>query len=61
MVVKLPKLSLLFALANLKSAVYYNTYGSAIANQMGVLGGVVMRVVPGHDKPEVFLSAPSPL
>ncbi|HKU42206.1 MAG TPA: hypothetical protein VJR89_28805 [Polyangiales bacterium] len=60
-VVKLPKLSLIFALANLKSAIYYNTYGSLIANQMGIIGGVVMRVVPGRDKPDVFLSAPSPV
>jgi hypothetical protein len=61
MAVKLPPLSLIFALAKLKSAIYYNTYGSLIANQMGVVGGVVMRVIPGQDKPEVFLSAPSPL
>lgn len=59
-VVKLPPRSLIFALANLRSAIYYNTYGSAIANQQGLLGGVVMRVTPGQSEPEVFLSAPSP-
>jgi hypothetical protein len=58
--VRLPKLSLLFALATLKSAVYYNTYGSPIANQAGIIGGVVMRVLPGKATPDVFLSAPSP-
>jgi hypothetical protein len=59
-VVKLPKLTLIFALANLKSAIYYNTYGSLKASSMGLIGGVVMRVVPGKDEPDVFLSAPSP-
>jgi hypothetical protein len=58
--VRLPKLPLVFALANLKSAIYYNTYGSLLANQMGVLGGVVMRVLPGKDKPELFLKSESP-
>ena len=33
---RLPTLTLVFALANLKGAVYYNTYGSLLANQMGV-------------------------
>jgi hypothetical protein len=58
--VKLPTLTLIFALANLKGAVYYNTYGSALANQMGVIGGVVMRVLPGQPQPDVFLTAPNP-
>ncbi len=58
---KLPPLSVIFALANLRSAIYYNTYGSLLANQMGVIGGVVMRVVPGQPEPEVFLTAPDPL
>jgi hypothetical protein len=59
--VRLPMLSTIFALATLKSAIYYNTYGSLIANQMGLIGGVVMRVVPGQAKPDVFLSSPDPL
>ena len=54
--VKLPPLTLTFALANLKGAVYYNTYGSVLATNMGIGGGVVMRVLPGTLKPpEVFL------
>ncbi|MEY4579572.1 MAG: hypothetical protein RL701_4275 [Pseudomonadota bacterium] len=59
-VFRLPKLQVVFALATLKSAIYYNTYGSAIANQKGIVGGVVMRVQPGHAEPEVFLSASDP-
>lgn len=55
---KLPPRTLTFALADLKGAVYYNTYGSALANTMGIAGGVVMRVLPSAAKPpEVFLSA----
>lgn len=57
---RLPKLTLIFALASLKAAVYYNTYGSLLANQQGAIGGVVMRLIPGEGKPSVFLSAPSP-
>jgi hypothetical protein len=53
---KLPPLTLTFALASLKGAVYYNTYGSVLASNMGIGGGVVMRVLPGTVKPpEVFL------
>jgi hypothetical protein len=59
--VRLPTLTLVFALANLKGAIYYNTYGSLLANQQGVIGGVVMRVLPGQSEPEVFLTAPDPL
>ena len=59
--VKLPRLKLTFALAKLKGAIYYNTYGSALATQMGVIGGVVMRVTPGEDEPDVFLTAPDPV
>jgi hypothetical protein len=56
--VKLPPLTLTFALAALKGAVYYNTYGSVLASNMGIGGGVVMRVLPGASRPaEVFLSA----
>ena len=57
---RLPKLTLVFALATLKAAVYYNTYGSLLANQQGIVGGVVMRVIPGQPTPQVFLSSPSP-
>jgi hypothetical protein len=59
-VFRLPALSIAFALATLKSAIYYNTYGSAIANQKGIIGGVVMRVLPGQPTPDVFVSAPNP-
>jgi hypothetical protein len=59
-VFRLPALSIAFALATLKSAIYYNTYGSAIANQQGIIGGVVMRVLPGQATPDVFVSAPDP-
>jgi hypothetical protein len=59
-VVRLPPLTLVFALANLKGAIYYNTYGSLLANQQGAIGGVVMRVLPGQAQPEVFLTAPEP-
>ena len=38
-----------FALADLKGAVYYNTYGSVLAMNMGISGGVVMRALPGAD------------
>jgi hypothetical protein len=58
--VRLPALTLVFALANLKGAIYYNTYGSLLANQMGVSGGVIMRVLPGEAQPDVFITAPNP-
>lgn len=55
---RLAPLTLIFALADLKGAVYYNTYGSLIATQQGIVGGVVMRAHPsGNKPPEVFLSA----
>ena len=57
---RLPVLSVGFALATLKSAIYYNTYGSLIANMQGIVGGVVMRVLPGQPKPDVVVSAPDP-
>jgi hypothetical protein len=57
---RLPALPLVFALATLKSAIYYNTYGSAIASQRGIVGGVVMRVQPGKPTPDIFLTAPDP-
>jgi hypothetical protein len=57
---RLPALTLVFALANLKGAIYYNTYGSLLANQMGAIGGVIMRVLPGQPQPDVFLTAPEP-
>jgi hypothetical protein len=59
--VKLPTVPVVFALAKLKGAVYYNTYGSSLASQMGVIGGVVMRILPGKPEPEVFLTAPNPV
>ena len=58
---RLTQLTVLFAIAKLKGAVYYNTYGSLLANQMGAVGGVVMRVLPGKDAPDVFLTANDPL
>jgi len=45
--------TILFAIAKLKGAIYYNTYGSLLANQVGVVGGVVMRLRPGDPAPEV--------
>ena len=56
---KLPPRQITFALANLNSAIYYNTYGSAIAQGMNIQGGVVMRVRPRGDA-ELFLAAQSP-
>ncbi len=57
---RLTTLTILFAIAKLKGAIYYNTYGSLLANQMGVVGGVVMRVQPGKSTPDVFLTASDP-
>lgn len=57
---RLPAFKLVFALASLRTAVYYNTYGSLLANQQGAVGGVVMRVIPGESEPSVFLTAPAP-
>jgi hypothetical protein len=56
---RLPPLTLIFALANVKSAIYYNTYGSKIANAKGIVGGVVMRILPGQAQPDVFITVPS--
>jgi hypothetical protein len=58
---RLTKLTILLATAKLKGAVYYNTYGSLLANQQGAIGGVVMRVLPGKATPDVFLTASDPL
>lgn len=57
---RLPALNVIFALASLRAAVYYNTYGSLLANQQGAVGGVVMRIIPGEAEPAVFLTAPNP-
>jgi hypothetical protein len=54
---RLPDLSLTFALADLKGAIYYNTYGSLLATQAGIVGGVIMRALPSEAKPVVFASA----
>jgi hypothetical protein len=56
---RLPTLTVIFALANIKSAIYYNTYGSAIANAKGIIGGVVMRIAPGKAEPDVFVTVPT--
>ncbi len=52
---KLPTRKVVFALAELKTSIYYNTYGSALAMQMGAVGGVVMRISPKQPQPDVFL------
>ncbi|MET0385564.1 MAG: hypothetical protein ABW321_06380 [Polyangiales bacterium] len=54
---RLPPLTLTFALADLKGAIYYNTYGSTLAINAGITGGVVMRVLPREPQPVVFASA----
>ena len=54
---RLPTLTLTFALADLKGAIYYNTYSSARATQMGIGGGVVMRILPRDPEPAVFAVA----
>ena len=54
---RLPTLALTFALADLKGAVYYNTYSSALASNMGIGGGVVMRILPREPAPSVFAVA----
>ena len=40
------------ALASLKGAVYYNTYGSKLANN----NGAVLKLVPGNTQPTLFLT-----
>jgi hypothetical protein len=48
-----------FALATIKGAIYYNTYGSPKAlQQFPPAAGAVMRIVPGQAQPDVFLSIP---
>lgn len=54
---KLPPRQITFALATLNSAVYYNTYGSKIAQDAGIVGGVVMRIRPQATQAEIFLAA----
>jgi len=54
---RLPMLTLTFALADLKGAIYYNTYSSARAIAMGIGGGVVMRILPREPEPSVFAVA----
>jgi hypothetical protein len=54
---RLPMLTLSFALADLKGAIYYNTYSSALASNMGIGGGVVMRILPREPAPSVFAVA----
>ncbi|HEX4336489.1 MAG TPA: hypothetical protein VH062_11285 [Polyangiaceae bacterium] len=44
--------SLKFALASLKGAIYYNTYGSMLANN----NGAVLKLVPGDPQPTLFLT-----
>jgi len=46
-----------FALADLKGAIYYNTYNSLLAAQAGAVGGVVMRILPHEPEPAVFATA----
>ncbi len=48
-----------FALASIKGAIYYNTYGSPKALQQSPpAAGAVLKIVPGQAEPEVFLSIP---
>jgi hypothetical protein len=41
-----------FALATMKGAIYYNTYDSVIGNH----NGAVLKLIPGQDKPTLFLT-----
>jgi hypothetical protein len=45
-------LNLKFALASLKGAIYYNTYGSMLANN----NGAVLKLLPGDAQPTLFLT-----
>ena len=45
-------LTLKFALASLKGAIYYNTYGSMLANN----NGAVLKLIPGDAQPTLFLT-----
>jgi hypothetical protein len=48
-----------FALANIKGAIYYNTYGSPKAlQQVPPAAGAVLKIVPGQAEPQLFLSIP---
>ena len=48
-----------FALATLKGAIYYNTYGSPKAlQQTPPAAGAVLKIVPGQEEPQLFLSVP---
>jgi hypothetical protein len=46
------KVNLTFALATLKGAIYYNTYGTPKTNN----NGAVMKLVPGQPAPTLFLT-----
>jgi hypothetical protein len=49
----------IFALATLKGAIYYNTYGSPKAlQQTPPAAGAVLKIVPGQAEPQLFLSVP---
>jgi len=54
---RLPARTLSFALADLKGAIYYNTYNSLLAANAGAIGGVVMRILPREPEPAVFATA----
>jgi len=45
-----------FALATLKGAIFYNTYGSKLLPG-GVQNGAVLKLMPGDSQPSVFLTA----
>jgi hypothetical protein len=48
-----------FALATIKGAIYYNTYGSPKALlQTPPAAGAVLEIVPGQAEPQIFLSIP---
>jgi hypothetical protein len=48
-----------FALASIKGAIYYNTYGSPKAlMQVPPAAGAVLKIVPGGQEPQLFLSVP---
>lgn len=48
-----------FALATIKGAIYYNTYGSPKAlQQVPPAAGAVLKIVPGQAEPQLFLSIP---
>lgn len=57
---RLPSRTLSFALADLKGAIYYNTYNSLLAATAGAIGGVVMRILPREPEPDVFATVTGP-